>query len=125
METNMIIGNFTYDAKANTYLGDIVTLNFSLSAVSFVPNEKNSDKEPDYRVVSTRTNGTVELGAGWKRSSERGTDFISVSLDGPLLPSPFNAALFTDGETASLVWTRPKPQAVANNSAKVKSKKAA
>ena len=33
-----------------------------------------------------------------------------MSLDDPALPGPLNAGLFTaeDGETATLVWTRPK-----------------
>lgn len=122
----MIIGNFSYDAKADTYLGEIVTLNFSIAGVTFTPNDKKSDKEPDYRVTAASPNGNVELGAGWKRTSERDTDFISVSLDGPLLPAPFNAAMFANGEDlASLVWTRPKPQAAAAGSVKPKSKKAA
>ena len=105
----MIIGNFSFDKKKNTYTGDIVTLSFEKHGVTFIPTEKAGDKEPDYRVTAPTEAGPVELGAAWKRTSERGQDFVSVALDGPLLPAPFNAALFPDkGGNASLVWTRPK-----------------
>lgn len=110
----MIIGNFTHDAKKKTYTGDIVALSFEKRGVTFTPVEKNSEKEPDYRVTVATESGTSELGAAWKRTSERGQDFISVSLDGPLLAAPFNAALFTDKDgNATLVWTRPKKKAKA------------
>jgi len=111
----MIIGNFTYDTKKNTYTGDIVALSFEKRGVTFTPVEKNGEKEPDYRVTVPTDTGTVELGAAWKRTSERGQDFVSVSLDGPLLSAPFNAALFPDRDgSATLVWTRPKKKAKAD-----------
>jgi uncharacterized protein (DUF736 family) len=107
----MIIGNFTF--KNGTYTGDIVTLSFEKRGVAFIPTDKTGDKEPDYRVTAPTEAGPVELGAAWKRTSERGQDFVSVSLDGPLLSAPFNAALFPekDGSNASLVWNRPKKKA--------------
>lgn len=107
----MIIGNFTHDAKANTYAGDITTLTFHRSNVQLRPVEKSADKEPDYRVVAqTGQGGTVEFGAAWKRKSEKGQEFLSVSIDDPALSGALNAALFADesGETAVLVWNRPK-----------------
>jgi uncharacterized protein (DUF736 family) len=104
-----IIGNFTFDKKKNTYTGDIVTLSFEKRGVTFIPTEKNGDKEPDYRVTVATEAGPVELGAAWKRTSEKGQDFVSVALDGPLLSAPFNAALFPDKDgKAALVWNRPK-----------------
>jgi len=106
----MIIGNFKRNAKADSYTGDVTTLTFHRSNVQFKANEKSGEKEPDYRIVAESGNGTVEFGAAWKRTSERGQDFLSVSIDDPALSGPLNAALFTaeDGETATLVWTRPK-----------------
>lgn len=105
-----IIGNFVHDAKSGNYTGDIVTLTFNRTGVQFKPNEKSGEKEPDYRIVGKTAHGTVEFGAAWKRTSERGQDFLSVSIDDPALPGSLNAALFTaeDGESATLVWTRPK-----------------
>jgi uncharacterized protein DUF736 len=57
----------------------------------------------------------VEFGAAWKRTSERGQEFLSASIDDPSLPAPLNAAPFPseDGETASLVWSRSKAKAKA------------
>jgi uncharacterized protein (DUF736 family) len=107
-----IIGNFVRNAKADTYTGEIVTLTFSRSDVQIKPNEKPGDKRPDYRVVGQTTHGPVEFGAAWKRTSEGGRDYLSVEIDDPALSSPLNSALFTaeGGETATLVWTRPKPR---------------
>jgi uncharacterized protein (DUF736 family) len=111
----MIIGNFKYDAKADTYAGDVTTLTFHRSNVQIRPVEKTVDKEPDYRVVAQTPLGTVEFGAAWKRVSERGQDFLSVAIDDPSLVGALNAALFLapSGETATLVWSRPKRKAKA------------
>ena len=107
----MIIGQFR-QTDGERFTGDIVTLSFEKRGVTFVPVDKKSDKEPDYRVIAPAEDGHVELGAAWKRTSEKGQDFVSVSLDGPLLPAPFNAALFLDERGfASLVWNRSKPKA--------------
>jgi uncharacterized protein (DUF736 family) len=114
METNMIIGSFEYDAKQDAYLGDIVTLNFNIERVTIKPNTHKGDKDhPDYRVIAPTVVGYVELGAGWKRTSEKGQNFVSVSLDAPLLDAPLNAALFMaeNGTEASMVWNRHKAKA--------------
>ena len=107
----MIIGNFTYDAEANTYAGNVTTLTFHRENVQLRPVEKSGEKEPDYRVVAQTPLGTVEFGAAWKRKSERGQDFLSVSIDDPALAGALNAALFhgENGETAVLAWNRRKP----------------
>jgi uncharacterized protein (DUF736 family) len=107
----MIIGNFLYEAETDTYAGDVTTLTFNRSSVQLKPVEKSGDKEPDYRVVAQTPHGTVEFGAAWKRKSEKGQDFLSVSIDDPALSGALNAALFPgeSGETAVLVWNRRKP----------------
>jgi uncharacterized protein (DUF736 family) len=109
-ETIMIIGNFKYDAKADTYTGEVTTLTFHRSNVQIRRVEKTVDKEPDYRVVAQTSLGTVEFGAAWKRTSERGQDFLSVAIEDPSLAGALNAALFRaeSGDTAALVWNRPK-----------------
>ena len=111
----MIIGNFSYDAQHDTFSGDIATLTLERNAVVFRPNEKGGDKEPDYRIVQERGEGTVELGAAWKKSSDSGREFLSVMLDDPALPASLNAALFFSGQTerATLVWQRQVKKAPA------------
>ena len=54
--------------------------------------------------------GTVELGAAWQktaRDTER--DYLSVKLDDPSFTAPIYANLFDDedGESYSLIWSRP------------------
>jgi uncharacterized protein (DUF736 family) len=114
-ETNMIIGTFVYDRETDRFSGDISTLHFQFSPVEITPIDKSGEKGPDYRLTSDTAHGHVELGAAWKRTSDQGRAFISVSLDGPLLNGPLNAALFRSeqGDTASLVWSRPKAKAQA------------
>jgi uncharacterized protein (DUF736 family) len=112
-ETNMNIGNFKFDKKADTYTGDIQLLSTQGFNVSFKPNAKTSDAGPDYRVVFERIKDqAVEIGAAWKRKSEKGQAFLSVNIDDPAWHAPLNAALFPseDGKTATLVWTRSKPK---------------
>lgn len=110
----MIIGHFKHEKKTDTYTGDIQLLSTQGFNVTFTPNAKSRDKEPDYRVTFERTkDATVEIGAAWKRESEKGQPFLSVSIDDPAWPAPLNAALFasSDGKTALLVWSRPKAKA--------------
>ncbi|MBS0251086.1 MAG: DUF736 domain-containing protein [Proteobacteria bacterium] len=121
----MIIGSFSYDKAKDVYAGTILSLNFGVQDVTFTPNARASEKEPDYRVVAETPEGAIELGAAWRRKSDKGNHFVSVSLDGPLLNRPFNAALFLeeDGTTASLVWNRVR--APRNTVAKVSETEAA
>jgi uncharacterized protein (DUF736 family) len=120
----MIIGNFSYDPDRDIYSGGIATLTLERSCVMFRPTEKGGDKEPDYRIVQEREEGTVELGAAWKRSSGSGREFLSVLLDDPALPASLNAALFLSDrdDRATLVWqrqARKAPAAEANPGAAV------
>jgi len=111
----MIIGNFRYDAEHDIYAGEITTLTLLRGEVVLRPNDKSSEKEPDYRIVQERDDGTVEFGAAWKRKGERGREFLSVMLDDPALSSPLNAVMFTaeDGEGTRLVWQRARKTAPA------------
>jgi uncharacterized protein (DUF736 family) len=122
----MIIGNFTYDTDKDVYTGALMTLTVHREEVRICANEKKADREPDYRVVAQTAWGTFEFGAAWKRTSERGQDFLSVSLDDPSLGGPLNAALFLDedDDSAALVWTRPKAKAVVEAKAEGKKPKA-
>jgi uncharacterized protein (DUF736 family) len=106
----MIIGNFNYDSKADTFAGALTTLSVQRDDIHIRPVAKSADKEPDYRIGADTAFGRVEFGAAWKRTSERGQAFLSVSLDDPSLGGPLNAALFLDesNSTAQLVWNRQK-----------------
>ncbi len=62
----------------------------------------------DYRVLTAHD---TEIGIAWNKTSAKGHRFISVKLDGPLLPAPLNCALFErEGPFAYvLVWDRSEP----------------
>lgn len=109
----MIIGTFRYEAAADTYTGEIRTLSVQRSHVVLRPNSRATDREPDYRVVQFSDGGAVELGAAWRRRTERGQDYLSVLLDDPTLAQPLSVALFSgeDDLSANLIWTRPARRA--------------
>lgn len=99
------IGTFT--KTENGFTGTIRTLALSVKA-NIVPDEhKASEAAPDYRVFS----GTVELGAGWKRTARNGEqrEYVSVKLDDPNFPAAIHANLVqTEGDESvySLIWSR-------------------
>ena len=94
----------------DTISGQIRTLRFSTPA-RFVPvADKPSEQSPDYRVFAT---GRIELGAAWKKVSDAGTAYLSVSLDDPSFPTPVFAALIpteADPDRYNLAWSRPRNQ---------------
>ncbi|GAA18638.1 hypothetical protein NCGM1179_3481 [Pseudomonas aeruginosa NCMG1179] len=53
-----------------------------------------------------------DIGAAWKKTSEAGRDYLSVTLDDPSFPTTVYARLI-EGEdgTHDLIWSRSKPQA--------------
>lgn len=53
-----------------------------------------------------------DIGAAWKKTSEAGRDYLSVTLDDPTFPAPVYTRLI-EGEdgTHDLIWSRSKPQA--------------
>jgi uncharacterized protein (DUF736 family) len=103
----MIIGTFRYFPNTDKYEGIIETLALGMK-VWLVPNDAPVEKGPDYLLLTV--DGEREIGAGWKRESEKSGPFVSISFDDPVLPAPINAALFPDDEkeTATLVWKRRK-----------------
>ena len=97
------IGTFT-QAGNGSFSGTIKTLTLNAKA-TLRPIEKESDKAPDFRLVV----GTVECGAGWKKTSRENRDYISVKLDDPSFPAPIYATLVgVEGEEGlQLIWSRP------------------
>lgn len=118
----MIIGNFTYDKERDIYSGTITTLAFERAAM-LCPTPKAGESAPDYRVVQGMDGGSVEFGAAWKRTSERGQDFLSVVLDDPTFHGNINAAMFRVENKARLVWSRAKARAAEPEPAAAKSPK--
>src|SRR5574337_1764225 len=100
------IGTFTADKDGFT--GTLRTLTLNIKA-KLVPNDKgDNEKAPDFRLQAAGH----DIGAAWKKTSEAGREYISVTLDDPSFPATVYARLI-EGEdgTHDLIWSRSKPQA--------------
>jgi uncharacterized protein (DUF736 family) len=108
----MIIGNLTYDRAQDTYTGELATLTVAGRALVFQPNEAKGEKgrrEPNYRVTSPAQGGDIELGGAWKKYTNDGREYLSVTLADPALAQSVNCALLGSGDTGEqfiLVWSR-------------------
>jgi uncharacterized protein (DUF736 family) len=96
------IGLFNRD-ESGVFTGAIRTLTLNVKA-TIRPVDRDNDKAPDARVFA----GAVEIGAGWtKAARESGTEYLSLKLDDPSLPSPIYAQLVQgDGGEWKLIWSR-------------------
>ena len=98
------IGSFTADKDGFT--GTLRTLTLNVK-VKLVPNDKgDNEKAPDFRLQAA----SHDIGAAWKKTSEAGREYISVTLDDPSFPATVYARLI-EGEdgTHDLIWSRSKP----------------
>ena len=96
------IGTFT--AQNDSYTGTVRTLTLNVK-VKIVPNDKESENAPDYRIVA----GNFEIGAAWKKPSRAERPYLSVTLDDPSFPATIYARL-VEGEDGAhnLIWSRSK-----------------
>ncbi len=105
------IGEFT---KLKTgYGGRIRTLSLDIAVAVVAAEPSDTENAPDYRVHAESEDGP-EIGAGWKRSSDKAGAFVSIQLDDPTLPQPIRANLFQNGDDKtswSLHWSRPRDRA--------------
>ncbi|KTQ96335.1 hypothetical protein NS226_08175 [Aureimonas ureilytica] len=98
------IGTFT--AIENGFIGEIVTLSVQARNVRILRDDRaTGENAPSHRVYV----GRAEIGAGWSKRSNEGRDYLSLKLDDPSFNAPIYANLFEDenGETSSLIWSRP------------------
>jgi hypothetical protein len=99
------IGYVTRDGQA--FKGQLKTLSIR-AEIEIVPvTRKTSDRQPDYRVVSSG----VEVGAGWNRVGESsGQDYVSLSLAAPefgprrLYANLGRAAGQDDDDAFAIIW---------------------
>ena len=96
------IGTFT--RSGDTFNGTVKTVMFK-AKVTIRPVDKTSDKAPDYRIAAE---GSVDLGAGWKKTSKEDRPYVSVKLDDPSFANPIYATLVEGEEpnTFNLIWSR-------------------
>ena len=96
------IGTFTEQNKS--FIGTVRTLTLNVK-VKIVPNDKESESAPDYRIVA----GNFEIGAAWKKISKADKPYLSATLDDPSFPATIYARL-VEGEVGAhnLIWSRSK-----------------
>ena len=105
------IGEFT--RQKSGYSGHIRTLSLDVAVAIIMAETRETENAPDYRVHADSDEG-LEIGAGWKRSSEKAGDYVSIQLDDPTFPQPIRANLFQNGDDKtswSLHWSRPRDRA--------------
>jgi uncharacterized protein (DUF736 family) len=122
----MHIGNFKADEDGG-YTGQLDALGLTVSCMTFSPvKEKQGngpdfiitgcgdwdDVDPDYLIQfppgqDIPNPNSYEVGAAWKKVSQKGRPYLSVKLDGPTLAAPIHCRLIErkDG-SFSLIWKR-------------------
>lgn len=103
----MQIGSFTRDKSG--FSGHVRTLILDIALTLVPADPSDAENAPDYRVHLGEENGP-EIGAGWKRTSDKAGNFVSLLLDDPVFAQPARANLFQspdDKSVWSLHWNRP------------------
>ena len=99
------IGEFTRGKTG--YNGRIHTLSLKLDVTMVAAEASDRENAPAYR----GNEDGPEIGAGWKRSSEKAGDYVSIQLDDRTFVQPIRANLFRNGDDKtswSLHWARPR-----------------
>ena len=99
------IGTFKKTGN-NDFTGEIVTLSVQTKNVRIVPEARaTGENAPSHRVFV----GRAEIGAAWSKTSNEGRAYLGLKLDDPSFNAPIYANLFDDedGDTFSLIWSRP------------------
>jgi uncharacterized protein (DUF736 family) len=100
----MIIGKFQHND--GVYTGSVPVGTGPSLPVRIAPiNQKGID----YAV--TLGDSGIELGVAWKRTSEKGNEYVSVKLDSPFMPQPANCALVKKADGFALLWNRKEADA--------------
>jgi uncharacterized protein (DUF736 family) len=104
-----IIGTFI--AKNNGYEGRVETLTLKAN-IAIETVKKNSDNQPDYRVFIVTEDFKSDIGAAWKKTSQRDqSEYLSVSIDDISFTTKAYCRLVKTGAEKghTLFWERPRP----------------
>ncbi len=101
------IGLFT--RTPDGYRGRLQTLCLD-AQLALVAVEAVAPRGPDYRVHLGDDADGPDIGAGWRRTSEKAGSYVALVLDDPQFARPIRANLFPVGAESStlrVVWSRP------------------
>ena len=99
----MQIGTFT--STGADYTGEIETMTLK-TPVTLEPIRSKSEKAPDFRLMR----GTTEIGVAFKKTSEKGHEYLSVVIDDPAFAGPIWANLLIGEKQCPLMWDRSRKQ---------------
>lgn len=102
------IGAFTHTADG--YSGRLRTLSLDVELTLVPANRGDVEHAPDFRIQLGENAAGPEIGAGWKRTSEKVGDYVSLLIDDPVFTQPIRANRFKTEATESafhLLWSRP------------------
>jgi len=99
--TNIMATIGTFTKQDNGFQGTIDTLAIK-AKVNIVAVEKSSEKAPDFRLYS----GKTEIGAAWSCTSKEGNAYLSVKLDDPSFAAAILCRLIETDKGFALVWSR-------------------
>lgn len=104
-----IIG--TFKTTENGYQGKIETLTLKAD-IRIESAPKKQDNHPDYRVFHVTGDFNSEIGAAWKKTSRKGSQYLSVGIDDPSFPGQIFCQLIKTGAEHghTLFWERPRPR---------------
>jgi len=91
----------TFAKSKDGYTGLVTTASFNMQ-VKLVPVQRESEKSPDFRVLTS----TFEFGAAWKKTSQNGREYLSLRLDDPSFAAPIFANLVEGENDHILIWSR-------------------
>jgi uncharacterized protein (DUF736 family) len=134
----MMIGKFKA-SKDGGYTGQLDALGLTVADMTFCPVKDKQGDGPDFIVTGygewddaadidyllkfppgqpIPNPNTYEIGAAWKKISQKGKPYLSVKLDGPTLAAPIHCAL-TEQKDGSyhLIWGRKDEEASAEQAA--------
>ena len=97
-----VIGTFV--ATTDGYVGTIRTLTIHAKLRIVAIDNKTREEEPDFRILF----GAQEVGAAWRAKTHEAEprEYLSATLDDPMLAEPIRGALFEEGDKLNFMWRR-------------------
>ena len=101
------IGRLQFNPADNSFTGFLKTMTLNAN-ITLQPIASPGPNGPHWRVLAE--NG-FELGAGWKKTSQQGAEYVSLSFDAPELPTKLYANLGReagqdDNDVYAIIWNR-------------------
>jgi len=97
-----IIGTFV--ATTDGYVGTIRTLTIHAKLRIVAIDKKTKEEGPDFRILF----GAQEVGAAWRAKTHEAEprEYLSATIDDPMLAGPLRGVLFEEGDKLNLIWRR-------------------